>query len=501
MGRTARILVIDDGTSRLDPLTLSLRESGYAVEEASSDAEGLSRARRSDFDVVVTAIREQNFEVVARMKEVNAATEVIVVSSCDRHAAEAIEAGAFYVARRSVETARLHVLVERALEKRTFAAETLALRDALDGEKRAVRRVERATAASTRSALGTALGKPSVDIVGRSAPMREIYALIEAVAASDANVLIIGESGTGKELVANAIHAGSLRAGERFVKVDCATLPHELIEAELFGHGKGAFTGAASARRGLIAEADRGSLLLDEVGEMPMDLQPKLLRVLQEREYRPLGAGKPIPVDFRLIASTNREPLEAMRVGLLREDLFYRISTITIAVPPLRERSGDIDLLAESMLKRFAGKYGKTITGFSSNACEAMHDHAWPGNVRELENAIEHAVLLTRGATVEAAALPIVVPRRPRLLAAIVPIIARGDDYALATSSSAVSVPSGMTLAQIEREVIAQALRRAKGNKTAVASALGIYRPTLDGKIRKYRLTDYMPEERRLRAV
>jgi two-component system, NtrC family, response regulator HydG len=514
MGRTARVLVIDDETSMLDELKLSLAESGYDVEAASNGVEGIARTRQSGFDVVVTALRTQNLEVVERVKEISAAIEVIVIS--DRETVpstmEVIEAGAFYLVQKPLETARLQLLIERALEKRALAAETLALRTVLGGENRTIARSNGATAFPARSAPQSTRGKHCVDIIGRSKAMQEIYSLIASVAASDANILIVGESGTGKELIANAIHASSLRARERFVKIDCATLPHELIEAELFGHAKGAFTGASSARQGLIAKAGGGSLLLDEIGEMPMGLQPKLLRVLQEREYRPLGSDKPVAVDFRLIASTNRQPREAVRDGLLREDLYYRMSTITIVVPPLRDRLTDIDLLAESMLERFAGKYGKSIAGFSPAALEAMYDYGWPGNVRELENVIERAVLLTSGSTVEAGVFPFVTPKVPQLLPVLrevrsatisaQPLNIVPEDYLdLARATAALWVPWGMTLAQVERAVIAQTLQCVKGNKTAAADALGIYRPTLDGKIRKYCLTDYMPEERRLRAV
>jgi two-component system, NtrC family, response regulator AtoC len=514
MGRTARILVIDDETSRLDYLSISLRESGYDVEATSSGAEGISHIRRSAFDVVVAALRTRDFAIVTRVKEIDASIEIIVVADCGLggHTVEAIKAGAFYLVERPLEAARLQLLVERALEKRALVAETLELRNALSSENRSVVQSDRPTYAPMRSVLRTAHRKSDIEIIGNSAPMREIYAMIEAVAASDANILIVGESGTGKELIANAIHATSLRAKQRFVKIDCATLPQELIEAELFGHAKGAFTGAHSARQGLIAEADRGSLLLDEIGEMPMYLQPKLLRILQEREYRPLGSDKPIAVDFRLIASTNREPRDAVREGLLREDLYYRMSTITITVPPLRERTTDIDLLATSMLKRFAGKYGKPITSFSPMARAAMRHYEWPGNVRELENVIERAVLLTRSSTVDVDVLPLVAQNGHRLLTvpheaqiAVVsaqPLVVVSEDcLRFATTPAALSVPWGMTLAQVERAVIAQTLQGVKGNKTAAADALGIYRPTLDGKIRKYRLTDYLPEERRLRAV
>ena len=227
--------------------------------------------------------------------------------------------------------------------------------------------------------------------------MQTIYETIESVAKSDANVLIVGESGTGKELIANAIHYNSLRARKPFIKVNCAALPKELIESELFGHTKGAFTGAHADKEGLVQHAAGGSLMLDEIAEMPVELQPKLLRVLQERSYRKIGSEKTYAVDFRLISSTNRPPADAIRDGLLRDDLFYRISTITIHVPPLRDRSEDIQLLTEHFLHMYAQKYERPIDGVSQAAYQRLFGHAWPGNVRELQNVIERAVLLAKG--------------------------------------------------------------------------------------------------------
>jgi transcriptional regulator with PAS, ATPase and Fis domain len=310
------------------------------------------------------------------------------------------------------------------------------------------------------------------NIIGASKQMQTIYETIESVAKSDANVLIVGESGTGKELIANAIHYNSLRSKKPFIKVNCAALPKELIESELFGHTKGAFTGAHADKEGLVQHAAGGSLMLDEIAEMPVELQPKLLRVLQERSYRKIGSEKTYAVDFRLISSTNRPPADAIRDGLLRDDLFYRISTITIHVPPLRERSEDIQLLTEHFLHMYAQKYERSISGVSQAAYQRLFAHVWPGNVRELQNVIERAVLLAKSNRIEPVDLPF-------------------DNGSLpegSTASAGWDVPPNMTLEDIERLVIERTLQRTGGNKQAAANLLGIYRPRLYSKIRKYNI-------------
>jgi transcriptional regulator with PAS, ATPase and Fis domain len=339
-------------------------------------------------------------------------------------------------------------LVEKALERRDLLEQTTTMRQRL----------------ATRTEY--------FNIIGSSKEMQTIYETIESVAKSDANVLIVGESGTGKELIANAIHYNSLRAKKPFIKVNCAALPKELIESELFGHTRGAFTGAHADKDGLIQHAESGSLLLDEIAEMPVELQPKLLRVLQERSYRKLGSEKTYPVDFRLITSTNRLPADAIHDGLLRDDLFYRISTITIHVPPLRERSEDIQLLAEHFLKMYARKYQRAINGISQSAYQRLFSHAWPGNVRELQNVVERAVLLAKNNKIEPVDLPFDNGSLPEKNAA-------GANW---------DVPPNMTLEEIEKFVIERTLQRTGGNKQAAANLLGIYRPRLYSKIKKYKI-------------
>ena len=449
------ILVIDDEEKILDALRLNLEQTGYSVATAKTGEEGLILFNNGDFDLVLADLQlpdMQGTEVMRRLKEKRPSIEVIIISGYGSvaRAVEATKAGAFHFVEKPFEIDALLLLIERALERQLLIEESDVLRRTLQ----------------QRSTYG--------DIVGRSKQMQNIFEMIEAVAKSDANILIVGESGTGKELIANAIHYNSHRAKGTFVKVNCSALPKELIESELFGHTKGAFTGAARDKEGLIARANGGSLLLDEIAEMPLELQPKLLRALQERVYYRLGSEKPVEVDFRLICSTNRNPPEAVRSGQLREDLYYRISTITIEVPPLRERTDDIQVLADHFLKTFADKYQKPLEGFSQSAISVMFNYHWPGNVRELESAIERAVLLAKGDRIEASDLPFTATEAP------------------ATNNNQFHVPPNMKLEDIEREVIYQTLQRTKGNKQAAATALGIYRPRLYSKIRKYNLTEFM---------
>src|SRR5262249_55049542 len=290
--------------------------------------------------------------------------------------------------------------------------------------------------------------------------------------------LIVGESGTGKELVANAIHYSSLRSKKAFVKINCAALPKDLIESELFGRAKGAYTGAVSDSEGLVGRAAGGSLLLDEITEMPIDLQPKLLRVLQEHSYQRLGETKITEVDFRLICSTNRSASEAISSGLLRQDLYYRISTITIELPPLRKRVEDIQLLADHFLRLYSEKYQKSLRTFSQEAYERVCGHNWPGNVRELEHVVERAVLLSKTNEISSDELPLPQPQQQR------PQQAPAQNRQL-------TIPPNMTLEEIEKQAVLQTLQHTKGNKQAAAAILGIYRPLLYAKIKKHKLSEF----------
>ncbi|MBI3456762.1 MAG: sigma-54-dependent Fis family transcriptional regulator, partial [Candidatus Rokubacteria bacterium] len=304
-------------------------------------------------------------------------------------------------------------------------------------------------------------------LIGRSPAMQKVFELLDTVASVDANVLIIGEPGTGKDLVASVIHYASPRADRPLVTVNCAALPRELIEPELFGYVKGAFPGATSDKPALFEEVHRGSLLLDEIAEMPGDLQAKLLRVLEERKFQRLGTARDIDADFRLISSTARHPETAVRERRLSADLYARISTVTIRIPPLRERPEDLPLLAQHFLAHFAGRHGKPVTGIAADAYQALLGYAWPANVRELEQAVERAVLVCRGSELTVGDLPeAVIPGRQ---AAMPPV-------ALAT----------LNLEELERQAILRALETNNWNKQQAARALGLHRPTLYSKMRKH---------------
>jgi transcriptional regulator with PAS, ATPase and Fis domain len=308
-------------------------------------------------------------------------------------------------------------------------------------------------------------------LVTRDPRMRALFDTIRLAAPTTVNVLIQGENGTGKELVAAALHEQSRRNRGPYVKINCAAMPAGLLESELFGHARGAFTGAVTGHKGLFEQADRGSILLDEVAEMPMPLQVKLLRVLQDREFRPVGGTVAIKADFRLICATNLDAAQAIADGRLRQDLYFRLSTIALQLPPLRERAGDVRLLAARFLRRFAKSYDRAVDGFAEAALRLLDDYPWPGNVRELEHVVERAVILTTGSRIGPDDLP--------------PPIRLGGQQ---RSVRDVTVPAGCSLEEVERLAILQTLELTDWNKRRAASILGIHRPTLYSKLRKHRL-------------
>ncbi|MBI4750816.1 MAG: sigma-54-dependent Fis family transcriptional regulator [Acidobacteria bacterium] len=475
-----KILVIDDDQSMLDLAQYHLREQKYEVVTASTGTGGLSLLGASHFDLVLTDLNLPDLdgiELVTQIKAVSPDTEIIMISGYGSvfKAVEATKAGAFFFVEKPVDFDELLLLIDKALERTRLASEIKHLRGRL----------------ATRDSYQS--------IIGSSKAMQHIYEIIESVAESDANVLIHGESGTGKELVANAIHFRSLRANKAFIKVNCAALPKELMESELFGHTKGAFTGAMSETVGLIGQANGGSLLMDEIGEMPLELQPKLMRVLQERVYTQVGGERPLAANFRLIAATNREPAEAIQSGILRKDLYYRINTIEIRVPPLRERPEDIQHLAECFLADFALRYHRLARAISPQAYAQLFAHLWSGNVRELQNIMERAVLVCKGETIDVQDLPfqkdvtvspvpsvtlftpatgeLSIEQLGRILVAKLP-----DPKSLDEERPDV-------LKEIECAVVIATLERTKGNKQAAANLLGLYRPRLYNLLRKYNLS------------
>jgi transcriptional regulator with PAS, ATPase and Fis domain len=383
------------------------------------------------------------------LKDRQAGSEVIVVGACDDNvpAADVLKAGASIAADGMREKDGLTTLVERAIEQSRLRDENVALREELRG----------------REQFG--------QIIGKSRVMCDLFDLIQSVASSDANILIQGEHGTGKEIIANVIHQLSQRSAGPFVKINCAALPKDLIESELFGHKRGAFTGASVDRPGLLGEANGGSLLLDEIGEMPPYLQTKLLRVLQEREYRPIGSDQVVRVDFRLICATNVDPEAALREGRLRSDLYFRINTIALKVPSLRERAEDIPLLCDHFVEKFSHRYQKHVRALTPSVYHLLIRNRWPGNVRELENVIERAVLVSADAEIGVEDLPDHIRH----------------DY---EPSSEFVVPPNRTLAEIEKMAILQTLQRTNWNKQEAAAILGLYRPTLYSKMRKHDIRD-----------
>ena len=453
-----RILVVDDEQSITGALELVLADEGYEVKTAGSVAEALARLGGGrPFDLVFTDLRlpdATGIELLDRIKADAPDTQVVLITA---HGSldvviDAIKRGAYYYVEKPFTPEQVLMLAGRALQFGEIRRENRALRKAL-------------------TPAGEAFG-----ITGRDPRMRQIIETIRTAAPSDASVLIEGESGTGKELVAGALQSQSNRASGPYIRINCAALPSELIESELFGYKKGAFTGADRDKRGLIEAASGGTLLLDEIGEMPPHLQTKLLRVLQERRLRRLGDEQEVAVDFRLVSSTNRDTAQMIQDGSLRKDLYFRISTIKIRMPPLRARPDDIAPLAERFLQTYAGKYGRRIRGISPAAFSLLSRYDWPGNVRELESVIEHAVLFAR----EEQLMPEDLPEHL---------------HATQSAHTGCVIPPHMTMEEIEREAIAQTLERTGGNVKRTAEILDYHRPTLYRKLKKFGFKSDAPAE------
>ena len=379
MKRSHTILVVDDEKTIADGLRLTLESEGYGVRTAGSVREALGALVQGDPHAAIVDLMlpdGDGLQLTRELKRRDPALEVLVITAYGsvRKAMEATKgAGAFHVLEKPFEPDELLGLLENALEHRKLVGENADLK------RRLVDQVA------------------DTEILGSAPGIQRVLETVAAVADADANVLIVGESGTGKELLANALHEQSHRRNGPWIKINCAALPKDLIESELFGHTRGAFTGATTEKVGLLEEADGGSLLLDEITEMPMDLQAKLLRVLEERMVRRLGAAKAVAVDFRLVSSTNQSPEVALREGHLRQDLYFRINTVSIEVPPLRERRDDIPILVRAFLDRYRTKHARAVEGIDPEAYRRLLSWSWPGNVRELQHAIERAVLVTRG--------------------------------------------------------------------------------------------------------
>ena len=452
----ATVLVVDDERNIREGLRKSLELDGYTVATAGDGREALSVLATDEIDLVIADLRMPRLSGEQLLKEVAESHPTVRVIILTGHATvevavQAMRDGAYDFLEKPVNLERLSLLVERALAERKLTLSNRELRRELERQQ------------------------TSRGMLGNSAAMSRVLEMVEQVAPSRASVLITGESGVGKEVVAESIHRSSPRADQPLVKVHCAALAESLLESELFGHEKGAFTGAVGRKRGRFELAHMGTIFLDEIGEISPSVQIKLLRVLQDRAFERVGGEERVQVDVRVIAATNRNLKEETEAGRFRDDLFYRLNVVNIQVPPLRERREDIPILAAGMLKQLAGENSKEIDGFDADASQRLWYYGWPGKVRELQNAIESAVVMARGSAITAIDLPPHI-RDPAL------------DAIVTTDSGDVEVrlAVGSLLDDAERELIRYTLAAHRGNKTKAASVLGISRKTLHRKLAEY---------------
>ena len=441
------ILVVDDDADMREMLQDMLKDRGHQVTTAGSGSEALKALSEGDYWVVLTDLRMkgmQGLELLTEIRRSHPDVNVILMTGFGsvETAVEAMKHGASDYLTKPVKKDELVRVIERVVREASLRREVSRLRKEVHKEY------------------------SFHQILGKSKPMQAVFDLIKRVADSPTNVLITGESGTGKELVAKAIHYNSDRKDAPFIPVNCAAIPEQLLESELFGHMRGAFTDAKFDKRGLFEEAQKGTLFLDEISELPLMLQAKLLRAIQEREIRRVGANKPIPVDVRIIAATNLNLGEEVKAKRFRDDLYYRLNVIELKLPPLRDRREDIPLLVEAFLKKCGESRGKDVKGVSEAALAMLMDYAWPGNVRELENVVERAVTLSRGEKISADDLPPAVQG------------ARGDRRVLDEAAE-----KTLPLHEIEKEYIKKILEKMGGNKYQAAHALGIDRKTLYRKL------------------
>src|SRR3984885_3802985 len=447
------ILIVEDEAKMRRLLELNLGEDGFQTLSAPDVETGIELLRQNSVDLVLTDLKLPGMgglEFLQTIKRQNANLPVVVMTAYGsvETAVEAMKAGASDYVLKPFSLAEMRMIVHKELDVRKLREENRSLREA----------------------LGHRYEYPN--IIARSSKMQEVLAMVERVAATQSTVLIGGESGVGKDLIAHAIHEKSRRSSGPFVKINSTAIPENLLESELFGYEKGAFTGAATSKPGKFELADKGTLFLDEIGDVPPAIQVKLLRVLQEREFERLGGTKTLKVDVRLIAATNRDLRAALEDGTFREDLYYRLNVVAIDIPPLRDHKEDIPALANFFLEKFARESGKPIRGITPAAMKLLLDFYWPGNVRELENIIERGVTLSAGSTLDAADIHLD-PPSPRAVAGAPAVL-----------------PVGMTLDQWEDEAIREALKQANGNKSQAARALGLSRNALRYRLSKIGVPD-----------
>ncbi len=452
---SGHVLVVDDVRSMCEMLAARLPAFGFEVTWRTSAVEGLDVLAAEEFDVVVTDLNMVEMNGVALCERIVANRPdlpVIVITAFGslETAVAAIRAGAYDFITKPFEVKVLALALERAVQHRTLREEVKRLRRVVDATGR----------------FG--------ELLGSSAAMRQVYALLDRIADTDATVLVTGESGTGKELVARALHERGHRREKPFVAINCAAMPEALLESELFGHARGAFTDARTARTGLFVQASGGTLLLDEIGDLPLTLQPKLLRALQERKVRPVGGDAEVPFDVHLVCATNHDLESAVEERRFREDLYFRVNVIHVPLPPLRARTGDVLLLAQHFIDQYAARTKRHVTGLSPGAAERLLGYPWPGNVRELQNCIERAVALACFEEVAVDDLPEKIRTWQRSH-----VVVAGDD------------PTELVpLEEVERRYILRVMEAVGGNKTLAAQVLGVGRKTLYRKLEQYHRSD-----------
>lgn len=447
-----KVLIVDDEANIRNALAKLLTRSGYTVKSAANVAEGLAMLESNPFDIVLTDLRmsgDGGLELLREVKRRDSRVEVIVMTAYGtvETAVQAMKEGSYDYIEKPINVDRLPLLLQRALERRALAEDNVRLR----------------TVVSAREEYG--------NLVGRSEKITQLYGLIEMVAPTQATVLIQGESGVGKELIARALHLRSSRASGPMISLNCGAIPESLLESELFGFERGAFTGADTARPGKIEMADRGTLFLDEVGEMNAKTQVELLRVLESRELRRLGGSKTIAVNIRIIAATNKTLADEVTAGRFREDLFYRLNVVPIKVPPLRERTADIPVLIARFLQEFGKSYGRPAKRLARDASEILLQHRWPGNVRELRNLMERLTVTVNDTVVRIEDLP----EEYRPAGRPVPII---------------PIRLGETLEKVEETVIRRTLAELTSHRERAATILGISPRSLHYKLRQYGIAD-----------
>lgn len=443
------ILIIDDEDNIRNGLAANFELEDYEVKTAANGKDGLDLVAKGDIDLVITDLRMDGIsgeEVVKRVTTETPGIPVIVLTghgSIDA-AVEAMKSGAYDFLTKPLNLDQLNLIVKRALENRELSLQHKLLKEEIESSAYLEQ------------------------MIGRSSEMQKVFSMIKKVAPAKASVLITGESGVGKELVANAIHNLSGRKDKAFIKVHCAALSESLLESELFGHEKGAYTGADSMQKGRFELAHGGTIFLDEIGEINQNVQIKILRVLQEKTFERVGGEKSISVDVRIVAATNKNLEEEVKAGRFREDLYYRLNVVHLKVPSLKERKDDLPLLIDSFIKKFAAENEKEIIGIDSKAKAALLKYDWPGNIRQLQNCIESSVVMSNGKQIKLEDLPLSV-----------------SEY---TGQEAISIPMGISLEDAEKIIIMQNLSANKGNKSKTADVLGIGRKTLHRKLNEYGL-------------